>query len=363
VIVTRSDRDPGPGQPDAEERAAAAFVRDLSGKSAAEGGQALADLRRDPETSDAASRVESVWEVIGQNPNFPEILIMREQALARARRAHQRRWTPPWTVAQKSWGRAAGIAGIAVAVGIIWQLSPYGYRPGVYQTGIGEQRTIELSDHSHIALDASTRIRATLTADARTIEISRGQAQFNVAHDPARPFKVIVGGHTIVDVGTVFTVEYVDHTVQVALMEGKVAVITPANQIAGEASSDTKTQTLGSPGGAGAAPDTIELSAGEELCFAQDGKATVTPKGDIETATAWRAGKVIFHSKSLGEAVRRLNRYSHIQLQIDDPALSAMIVNGVFEAGDSRAFVEAVQTFLPVVADYSDSNVIKLRMK
>jgi transmembrane sensor len=113
----------------------------------------------------------------------------------------------------------------------------------------------------------------------------------------------------------------------------------------------------------GAAPNTIELVAGEELRFARDGHPTVKPKADIEAATAWREGKVIFHSEPLGEAVRRLNRYSRTKLQVDGDDLSNLSVSGVFDAGDSRAFADAVQSYLPVTADYSQTDIIRLRMR
>jgi transmembrane sensor len=341
---------------DAEERAAAEFVR----------GENRFDKysvrdSEDPSLGAAREKIERVWKGVGQNSNRPEFLVLREQALSRARRANQRRWSLPWTNSQKSWGIAASIVGISIAAGLALQISPYGYRPGVYQTGIGEQRTIELNDGSHIALDSNTRIRATLTADARTIELTRGQAQFNVVHDPTRPFKVMVDGHTIVDVGTVFTVEYIDQTVQVALIEGKVAVLTP------EANSKDAADMPSMPASklAATAPSAhaIELSAGEELRFAQNGTATVTTKADIHAATAWREGKMIFHSEPLAQAVRRLNRYSKVQLQIDGAELASMSVSGIFDAGDSRAFADAVEAYLPVTADYSQIDVIKLKMK
>jgi ferric-dicitrate binding protein FerR (iron transport regulator) len=69
--------------------------------------------------------------------------------------------------------------------------------------------------------------------------------------------------------------------VRVDMMEGRVAVV---------------------------APDAIELTAGEEARISPDGRATVTPKADIEAATAWRGGKVIFRAERLGDAIRRLNR-------------------------------------------------------
>jgi transmembrane sensor len=261
---------------------------------------------------------------------------LREQAIARARRANQQRWSNPWSVLQRWRALAAGIAAIAITAGGVWQVSPYGFRPGVSKTGIGEQRTLELSDHTRVALDSSTRIRTTMTAEARTVEITQGQAQFFVAHEVARPFKVIAGGHTIVALGTVFTVEYDAHFVRVDMMEGRVAVV---------------------------APDAIELTAGEEARFSPDGRAIVTPKADIEAATAWRGGKVIFRAERLGDAVQRLNRYSHVQLQIHDAGLADLRVSGVFEAGDNRGFADAMTAYLPVLADYSQGDVIKLYPK
>jgi len=108
---------------------------------------------------------------------------------------------------------------------------------------------------------------------------------------------------------------------------------------------------------------TIELIAGEELRVSRDGENTVTPKADIEAATAWREGKVIIRRESLGDAVRRLNRYSRRQIQIDDAALAAKLISGVFEAGDTEGFVSAVQRYLPVTVDESAARTIKLKLQ
>jgi transmembrane sensor len=354
-----------PTDSDLETQAAEQFLKRRAASWTADDEHDHSERLEDRAFAGAADRVERVWDGVAQQPNRPEFLSLREQALARARRSNQRRWSLPWTNAQRSWTAAATLFGLGVALAVLWQLSPYGYRPGVYETGIGEQRSIELADHSHIALDSSTKIRATLTADARTIDIAHGQAQFNVAHDATRPFKVIAGGHTIVAVGTVFTVEYADQTVHVAMMEGKVAVLSHETADGGDpqgsASLGSPNRTASSP--SGAAPNTIELVAGEELRFARDGHPTVKPKADIEAATAWREGKVIFHSEPLVEAVRRLNRYSHTKLQVDGDELSNLSVSGVFDAGDSRAFADAVQSYLPVTADYSQTDIIRLRMR
>src|SRR5260370_8546183 len=82
-----------------------------------------------------------------------------------------------------------------------------------------------MEDHSRIALDTATRLKVRYTDDARIVQLQEGQAQFSVAKDRARPFKVLAGDRTIIAIGTVFTVEYVDRKVHVAMMEGKVAVV------------------------------------------------------------------------------------------------------------------------------------------
>jgi len=99
------------------------------------------------------------------------------------------------------------------------------------------------------------------------------------------------------------------------------------------------------------------------LRVSRDGENTVTPKADIEAATAWREGKVIIRRETLGDAVRRLNRYSRRQIQIDDAALAAKLISGVFEAGDTQGFVSAVQRYLPVTVDESASRTIKLKLQ
>jgi len=106
----------------------------------------------------------------------------------------------------------------------------------------------------------------------------------------------------------------------------------------------------------------VELSAGEELEVSQDRRVTVTPKADLEAATAWRNGKVIFRAEPLADAMQRMNRYSRVQLEVVDPALAAEPVSGVFEAGDTQGFIAGVQLALPVVATYRDTNTVRLSL-
>jgi transmembrane sensor len=306
-----------------------------------------ARLASDPKFAKACRQTEESWDGVGRHATSPELLALREQAIARARQASARRWSLPGA-RSRNLGRWAAAAAILIACGTLWRISPYGYEPGFYKTGLGEQKVVELSDHSHITLDARTQLRVRFSADARIVQLLEGQAQFAVAKDPARPFKVEAGSKTIIAVGTVFDVEYVDSQVHVAMVEGKVAVLSrdpSGSAVTPEGSSKSSN------------PSSIELSAGEALAVRADGTSTVLPKADIEAATAWRQGKVIFRDQTLAEAVHRLNRYSRQQVIVDDPALAQMKVSGVFDSGDAQAFAEAMQAYLPVVADSSQSTI------
>jgi transmembrane sensor len=276
---------------------------------------------------------------------------------------------------------AAAVAGIALALAIAWELSPYGYRPGQYRTGIGEQRIVELDDHSRLDLDAATTLRVRYSDTARIIEFTRGQAQFSVAPDPVRPFRVQVGDRTIVALGTVFTVEYTGREVRVAMMEGKVA-ISGASSSSTRASTSLITKNVGDAGAGeaialspgkkeglarGSSSDSSGkltfLSAGQELRSGPDGNATVIRNADIEAATAWRERKVIFRTEPLGEAIQRLNRYSRVQIEVDDPSLATEEISGVFDIGATQDFVRDIQRYLPVTADASDPDRIRLRWR
>lgn len=322
----------------ADDEASELFVQRLYGEWTPENQRAFETrLERDLVFANAWKRVEEGWASLDRHAEAPEVMTYRADAIGEVRRANARRWFKASGAGGFKWKIAAAIAGV-VLLGIAWQLSPYGYRFGEYRTDIGEQRIVELTDHSRITIDAATRLQVRFSDEARTVRLLEGQAQFSVAKDPGRPFKVLAGDRTVVAIGTVFTVEYVDRNIHVAMLEGKVLV------------------------GEGRA-EGVSLSAGEELHIASNGKTLITPKADLEAATAWRQGKVIFRTEPLAKAVNRMNRYSRLQLEIDDASLAAKNISGVFEAGDTRGFVDALQRYLPVTAEYTSDDIVRLRAR
>ncbi len=56
-----------------------------------------------------------------------------------------------------------------------------------------------------------------------------------------------------------------------------------------------------------------------------------------------------------------MNRYGGPQIVILDPAVGAMKISGVLNAGDTLGFVEIVTHYLPVRASSEGPNTIALR--
>jgi len=330
--------------PSLEDQAAAAVLRRQGGDWTAADQRQLDEALADPAFATAYGRASRAWRAVGEHATAPELMAMRERALSGVRRSHAARWSRPARV----WPWASAAAAAIMAVGLVATSFFDGATEARYQTEIGEQRIVELEDHSRIALDAGTALDVRMTRDSRIIELAHGQAQFMVASDPRRPFRVHAGEHTITAVGTSFNVEYLDRRMEVAMVEGKVAV------------------SIGTPGGeAGSASTpgarrTTDLVAGEELRVDADGRARLDRKADIDAVIAWRQGKIILKDTPLGEAVRRLNRYSRLQVKIGDESLAALRVSGVFESGDTLAFVEALQSYLPVVVHRESADLLSL---
>jgi transmembrane sensor len=71
--------------------------------------------------------------------------------------------------------------------------------------------------------------------------------------------------------------------------------------------------------------------------------AQLTPV-DVQQAVAWQQRKIAFEQRPLGEVADEFNRYGSIPIEIDDAALRALPISGVFDAHDIDSFVAFLQT-------------------
>lgn len=282
---------------------------------------AFAAWRRIPANAEAYGRVERLWESAGVLASDPDIERMAETA-ARPKRTRRR---------QRSLGylAAAGAGAALIVCAIIgWNI----LQPLTYGAGVGERRTITLADGSTVTLDTASRISVRLSGDRRSIRLIEGQAMFDVAADPSRPFVVSAGDVEVRALGTRFDVRRLNGGVRVILAEGRVAVAT----------ADT-------PGG-------WTLSPGQQVVTTRP-----TPRVEpvnVAAATSWTTGRLIFDHTPLHEAVEEMNRYSSVKVELASPGLARTPVSGAFNAGDVEGFAAALSDLYPVTATRRDGRLL-----
>ncbi len=210
---------------------------------------------------------------------------------------------------------------------------------GLYETGIGEQRTVILDDGTRVSLNTDSRLRVDLDARQRTVHADDGEALFEVARDPQRPFVVSARGSEIVAAGTVFDVRLSsdrgshDEALAVTLIEGQLTV----RRAAGDGPDDV------------APPKPLSMQPGERISLVRSpvgSGAAPTLKVDrppIDEVVAWKRGEAVFEDVSLADAVAEMNRYNRTQIVLlGGPSVANLRVSGMFRTGDAANFAQAV---------------------
>lgn len=218
---------------------------------------------------------------------------------------------------------------------------------GAYATAIGEQRVLVLADGSRVTMNTGSQVTVDFRADRRIVRLVRGQALFDVAHNPKRPFSVAAGDRVVTALGTMFEVQVGRGQLHVTLMRGKV-VIDPPRAVA---------TTTGSALPAAQAP--TYLAPGQQFTVTVRSAPEVHAV-DVNRQLLWRQQLVEFDDAPVSQAVAELNRYSLKPIVIADPRVGRMRISGVYKTGDPNAFADLVSTMLPVAARDTNRGEIEL---
>ena len=278
---------------------------------------AFYEWRRDPDNAAAYARGETLWHDARRLGDDRDIARAVREALERPRVVQGRR------VSRRMMLAGSGAAIIAAA-GSAWWLV---FRTQAYRTQVGEQLLVQLDDGSRMRLNTDSEAEVRLTAGHRFVALRRGQALFEVAHDPARPFRVESRSFAVEALGTKFEVSAIAaRPSRVLLVEGRIAV-----------------------GNDDGAWRRVLGTAGDSLAI-EEGAAPVSGREDVALATSWTTGRLTFRRTPLASAVAEVNRYSRTQIELAAPGHAGLEVDGVFETGDPAAFVSAVTALFPLRA-------------
>jgi transmembrane sensor len=291
-------------------------------------------LAADSVNGTALTELARVWD---------QLDVLRDLAgvvpLERPVSAHGRRWR---------FGVAAAAAAAAlVGTAVIVRDGARPPSPGVaalraqnvdehFETLIGGLATEQLPDGSVLRLNTDTEVTVAYADDSRELYLRRGEAHFEVAPNPLRPFNVHVGERVLQAVGTAFNVHLrPDGEIELTVTEGKVKVAGAAGRRAREAA-------------AGGAFDATVVE-GEYAILERAVLRTPEPRisrlepGAMDIKLAWQRGMLIFEGEPLQQILSEFARYTTTQLVLEGDQLRNVRVGGYFRAGDIDGLLAALR--------------------
>lgn len=246
-----------------------------------------------------------------------------------------------WTARGANRRRLLAAGGGALAASLIGGAVYLGVdRPARHVTRKGEKRVVALDDGSTVTLNTATRLDVRFSSDERLIQLVEGEALFDVASDPARPFIVRAGDADVRAVGTSFTVARIEgRPVQVLVREGVVEVDRPR---AGR-------------------PEPMRIAANTRAVVSSKAVPVVVTgvePSEVSRELAWREGRLVFTDESLSSAVAQFARYSDTRIVVSDPVLARSGVAGVFDANDPVGFARSVALSLDARTEVQEGQVL-----
>ena len=243
---------------------------------------------------------------------------------------------------------AGAVALLAVA---LWQ-SPFvgGARradPGRVAVSVPARQV--LPDGPEVELRGDATLTVDFSGALRRVNLSRGEAYFQVAKDPARPFVVGALGIEVRAVGTAFFVQLGAAQVEVLVTEGRVAV--------SEASADLAAAERPRAGSA-------YVDAGQFAVVAAGVPQIVNlPAAQSADRLAWRIPRIEFTATPLAQAIARLNRRSAVQLSLGDDSLANLRISGVVRADNGEALVRLLVANYEVDARFVTERTVVLHRR
>lgn len=293
--------------------------------------EAFSAWRANPENRAEYERLEDIKRAMAAMRDDPD---MRQAAAeARQRGAVRRRRYAPFKLLPRLF------SGGLVAACLVAAIGAFALRMPTYSTRVGETFSATLEDGSRVQLNTDSAVHVRYSAGQRRIELLRGQALFQVAHNTQRPFIVVAGDTQVRAVGTRFDVRKIGQDVRVVLVQGSVEVSDPAVR-----------------------PTPWRLKAGQSLALPRAASVATAPTTvDTPSATSWTTGNLTFQGVRLAEATAELNRYSRDKIVLAPGVPADRLVTGVFPTGDNGDFVAAVSSIFDLKSERKSNGDLELQ--
>lgn len=218
-----------------------------------------------------------------------------------------------------------------------------------HATGVGEAKSITLSDGTKVLMDAGSELASSISANSRKLELIQGAAVFQVTPDPDRPFSVRAGRIEATALGTVFEVKNNGGQVRVAVEEGRVQYASPS--VAGGPPVNLASRR--------------ELNAGEFGTTHRDAGTNRFGSFDTGNFAAWRKSRLDYEGATLFELVADANRYSATPIVIrgNSASIEGVTISASFESTDIESMLAALPHLFKVQVDKSRASQTVIRIR
>lgn len=198
---------------------------------------------------------------------------------------------------------------------------PFGERLADEVTASGEQRELQLPDHTRVRLNSRSALDIDFTARHRRLFLHSGEILVETAHGDSRPFIVASAEGDLRALGTRFLVRREGHATRLIVLQSAVAA------------RPTKV------------PDERIVAAGEQVLMSATHLAT--SETAPLSADAWSRGMLVVENQRLGDLLEQLGEYRHGYLGVD-PSIADLRISGSFPLHDSNLALAALPPSLPV---------------
>lgn len=224
-------------------------------------------------------------------------------------------------------------AGAVAASGLLGVGLWFGFgAPVRYSTEVGRHREIALTDGSQVFLNTDSAVSVRMSSTRRDVTLVRGEAFFDVASDPHRPFVVTTDEESVRAVGTAFLVRLHEDGLAVTVREGRVDV--RRTSAVGDASASSRL-----------------LLAGER--YERRGRSEtvqVMSDYDIGRSLAWREGILWFEGEPLRQVLDEVSRHTGVAFVLSDPELGDVAITAYVRADNLDTLAARIEAAYPEIA-------------
>ncbi|WIO73621.1 FecR domain-containing protein [Porticoccaceae bacterium LTM1] len=216
-----------------------------------------------------------------------------------------------------------------------------------YVTRTGEQKVVTLPDGSVVTMNTGTQLLVDMEeGNERLVILGRGEAYFDVAADPDRPFSVKLDGRVVTVLGTEFNLSKQADGFTLAVVEGVVTVHRenePASASALDAIAEIGQEVLVKESAQ------RRFKAGMAARFSVEHQSlTAFRPVDMARLIDWKSGVLRFENVPFNEVIMELNRYSAKKILIQDSSLMDLNVFASINIDDISGGLSALEQALPI---------------